>query len=110
MRISDWSSDVCSSDLRPAIRIGGRRGMVAAADEVNDFQLVAIGQDHISIGRTRHHLQIALDRDLGGIKLKLADKLGKGCAGCNPPRFAVDAEGEGEGNGDRKSTRLNSSH
>src|SRR3546814_816542 len=28
MRISDWSSDVCSSDLRPRVRGGGGEGFV----------------------------------------------------------------------------------
>src|SRR3546814_5823284 len=31
MRISDWSSDVCSSDLNPALRWGGVAGGVLCA-------------------------------------------------------------------------------
>src|SRR3546814_15960339 len=31
MRISDWSSDVCSSDLRP-LRLGGREGEISPFD------------------------------------------------------------------------------
>src|SRR3546814_7262328 len=33
MRISDWSSDVCSSDLQPEVRLGGQRRAPGVDDE-----------------------------------------------------------------------------
>src|SRR3546814_1977269 len=37
MRISDWSSDVCSSDLLPSVEAGDvLSGILAAADNVSD--------------------------------------------------------------------------
>src|SRR3546814_496417 len=46
MRISDWSSDVCSSDLdNPVVAGGGARHVVAAAP-YGDLQIVVAGEMH----------------------------------------------------------------
>src|SRR3546814_3910587 len=52
MRISDWSSDVCSSDL--LVLYGLRRAAGHAAEDFRFQQLVAALQ--------RHHQNIVLDR------------------------------------------------
>src|SRR3546814_7527262 len=58
MRISDWSSDVCSSDLslqRPAF--AQRRAMVPAppaSRSIPRYRGRAQGQDYMSIHRPRH--------------------------------------------------------
>src|SRR3546814_9828504 len=63
MRISDWSSDVCSSDLR---QVGGR---VAADDlgriggliaETNRHLAGAV--DHVVVG---HHVAVGIDDEAG---------------------------------------------
>src|SRR3546814_11386741 len=44
MRISDWSSDVCSSDLEPmfaVVKTGGKQYKVAAGDVIKVEKLVA---------------------------------------------------------------------
>src|SRR3546814_11138315 len=43
MRISDWSSDVCSSDLRSSYRIGYRGRLVAAMHHAVGALLVVAG-------------------------------------------------------------------
>src|SRR3546814_1713807 len=101
MRISDWSSDVCSSDLR----IGHRAGLVDGADAAsiaegdlsvaltgrgreddlrarrNHFTLSAYGNRNVAIRRSlrRANLRVDVIRRLSAVQ-------------------------------DRKSTRLNSSH
>src|SRR3546814_3346807 len=90
MRISDWSSDVCSSDLRQLHeRLGGWIGRAcdAADHRLHLFDAAAGGCACRGIDlRQRARLQIKHD-------IRTA-----GCAG------GIDAQP------DRKSTRLNSSH
>src|SRR3546814_2729913 len=77
MRISDWSSDVCSSDLLEGVLRGAALG--------------------------RQHLEEGFDAGDGG-----------GAAGERGHRGAARGRPPGpprwQGRGDRKSTRLNSSH
>src|SRR3546814_7710022 len=115
MRISDWSSDVCSSDLaeaaiaphvdhdialellaevdRELAREGHRLGIVAV--DVQDRRLNALG-DVGRIGRRARELRAGRETDL------VVDDEVDAAAGI----VAADAR-EAE---DRKSTRLNSSH
>src|SRR3546814_10694083 len=85
MRISDWSSDVCSSDLttrdylvnrqfRRDIYVKGKRQMTVAeiADRLDEYSFIALGN--------REELPLSLATSAGSATL------------------------------DRKSTRLNSSH
>src|SRR3546814_2065519 len=53
MRISDWSSDVCSSDLQP-VRV--------AADQVAEERAVAGADDMHGIDDARHRRAVAVDR------------------------------------------------
>src|SRR3546814_8587858 len=49
MRISDWSSDVCSSDLFPAVGVAWHFGDEEA---VKDWGFVSLGKLRASWGRT----------------------------------------------------------
>src|SRR3546814_4128052 len=101
MRISDWSSDVCSSDLAdgahpvPRDRRAGRIGRVAAAaaaDLPGHYRAVA----HLLRGQPVH-LRHGTPAD--GHAADPRPRHGRrSCALCRP------------GSADRKSTRLNSSH
>src|SRR3546814_7647719 len=103
MRISDWSSDVCSSDLglvdqlqsreRIVERIGGKRHRQARGDLVVDLAaeregLVALLVAQVAADR---RARLAGDREVEPIALR---------------RLRVRAQNLQ----DRKSTRLNSSH
>src|SRR3546814_7911423 len=49
MRISDWSSDVCSSDLRCLLR-GGERRWIRKRHELRAARILVVGRD-CEIGR-----------------------------------------------------------
>src|SRR3546814_4993355 len=105
MRISDWSSDVCSSDLRDDPTAPRAEQVVVEADEkAHDAGLVL----------ARHIDDRAIARDAGrpavaGAVLEI-EIIAIGKAGGRPdPRGPRAAFGWGE-RVDRKSTRLNSSH
>src|SRR3546814_3124161 len=116
MRISDWSSDVCSSDL-------GELGGAAAEDGVDDAPVGAVPVRPCQIV-DRHRLPIAshdlvLHQDGTAPRRLLAEHLeafalvAVEAAGENTD--AVVREGVDKGlllgvTEDRKSTRLNSSH
>src|SRR3546814_7195342 len=136
MRISDWSSDVCSSDLEPAQCRTQRRGAarrdrrlrrgVAVEDRVE--LRIAVGglAEHIGVGvgrrrgeqaEGRAHRLIAGDgeREIVAEQAELVDGLDVGesaaqsvecLGGVEGGEIAVRAAIEE----DRKSTRLNSSH
>src|SRR3546814_7413226 len=112
MRISDWSSDVCSSDLLQSLtQIGCRPGKRHRA--AKDIRLLLFRQmqpehrriqgpaavfveidrggtaDVVVVAFERQRIEIVAFQDLDGITAKIADQ-------------AFEA--------DRKSTRLNSSH
>src|SRR3546814_15813605 len=74
MRISDWSSDVCSSDLAPSIRgfmpdpsilRDMDRAATRIADAVQARENIAIFGDYDVDGATSAALMILLLRDLG---------------------------------------------
>src|SRR3546814_3561977 len=99
MRISDWSSDVCSSDLtrllygRALFGTGARPAHIAvgeqrAANPVRACFTPDFARDHPGLPDTRHR----------------ADARGCGFTTAAPPVRSVAARR------DRKSTRLNSSH
>src|SRR3546814_9936987 len=102
MRISDWSSDVCSSDLLPAEALGGDAGADAFARSIDrrcragrtdaDDQHVVRRPGIELLGVTRRRAGVELGDDLLDVHAALADQL------------AI------EEHADRKSTRLNSSH
>src|SRR3546814_2338809 len=97
MRISDWSSDVCSSDLPLVGRISDRRQPARTR--------AAVGADLVETGRTgdcvSYVIRAAKPGDLQSI-YEMAKLTGGGFTNLPPDKKAL--------RGDRKSTRLNSSH
>src|SRR3546814_8713018 len=99
MRISDWSSDVCSSDLPALIRIGAQelRGQQRAAIEAfplpreGDARALAI----VILGAELAAERCILQRRIIGETVRA-----RGAGDAASRRLGVD----------RKSTRLNSSH
>src|SRR3546814_8794787 len=101
MRISDWSSDVCSSDLRFAVRQVQMEG---------GYRDIAIG-DRFEVGRMRRRLDRRAEREpviVVAARIGVADDP-------KPPVIAQALAGDADaldrvGRQDRTSTRLNSSH
>src|SRR3546814_4518712 len=94
MRISDWSSDVCSSDLARE-RAGDRRPRLALGRARRKEEIVAmVPQDHRL--RRRVARRVGQPRQMARQGAADAGKL--------------DRQVAGAGILDRKSTRLNSSH
>src|SRR3546814_2960872 len=112
MRISDWSSDVCSSDLVPGFVSGSVRGGDCAVEQFG--QACGVGQGVLAAldeaageggGVPRAVGPVGLVR-CRGLDLAL-DLLGSE----REERFhQLDRRPVGGGGADRKSTRLNSSH
>src|SRR3546814_5241707 len=90
VRISDWSSDVCSSDLRPVHHILAF-GAVFAADVLDDADIAAV------------------DDDIGRIVIAVEDRREVPALGMAGERGRIVGRA-GHQDADRKSTRLNSSH
>src|SRR3546814_9005653 len=98
MRISDWSSDVCSSDLHAVAAMLGKRArddrvaVGPVADQRDDARLVEGLLHRLALDRARF-VRLARQAPVGG---------------------EIDENGlsgrAGLGERDRKSTRLNSSH
>src|SRR3546814_16090325 len=86
MRISDWSSDVCSSDLRRRDHVAGDVDAADQRESTQDPALAGAGQRVLEIdGRVR-----ASDHDLAGRQVVQRDPLdATAVAGL----VAVDAEG-----------------
>src|SRR3546814_8634762 len=107
MRISDWSSDVCSSDLRYHGTIGhdpGRRSRTILEENVADAVAEQdIGHERLERERSAHH-HVAHFAQLAPAAIELVG-LGHIEAGPCAELPAVVVEQR-----DRKSTRLNSSH
>src|SRR3546814_7639717 len=111
MRISDWSSDVCSSDLLPGI------GVLRLVDQYMVRALVEL-EPH-PLAEIAHGEQMAGDADqiveIGIALLALGERigLGKTAAQITAGRQFVGDLHRGRGRQqfarDRKSTRLNSS-
>src|SRR3546814_9119839 len=115
MRISDWSSDVCSSDLDLAIAALQRVDVEPFAGDhiLNEEGLgeCAVGRDRLSIERLQllHEAGLAVEEQSIGLDTlergqeqqsgRLAHRA-KGRTACHPPGSAAA----------RKSTRLNSNH
>src|SRR3546814_5759440 len=99
MRISDWISDVCSSDLAGADMLGLFLHLLHQPRPLDDVRKAGIIFD---IGG-RHQLPAglnALDEDRLHSRARAIDRGGE----------PSGAGTEDEHTGDRKSTRLNSSH
>src|SRR3546814_3358709 len=103
MRISDWSSDVCSSDLRGLVddaknRLGSGVAVLVAVNEGRASVAVGVTQDLVAT-----HSAVDL------VKSAVAALGGQGGGG--RPDMAQGGGPEGDkAQADRKSTRLNSRH
>src|SRR3546814_7718211 len=103
MRISDWSSDVCSSDLVRRESYSFHRDGEAlpnadaeSGEPISSPARVKLMNQRLHQPRTRHAERMAKrDGSTVGIDLR---------------RIIRDAKAAQYGKGDRKSTRLNSSH
>src|SRR3546814_10662790 len=106
MRISDWSSDVCSSDLARPARVCARRGLDAERRPMaRQTQGVAVVTDHhIDPERAQFDAFKALPRDTVIHMLNLVRFRDTAAYPADHPLARQDLSG------DRKSTRLNSSH
>src|SRR3546814_978850 len=104
MRISDWSSDVCSSDLEFVGEQWPALGKIDAAAEVQALEAlkpdgiynVTFGGDLARFVREGNLRELFKDRTMLGLLT-------------GEPEY-LDPLGEEAPEGDRKSTRLNSSH
>src|SRR3546814_4880395 len=98
MRISDWSSDVCSCDLDAVAEVTGRSRRI-----VEDGG----GRQHVE-SRSRRTNLVETDAFMRGAKriLIFSDAGGTG----RSYHASLDAANQSRRNQDRKSTRLNSSH
>src|SRR3546814_8095378 len=105
MRISDWSSDVCSSDLAAFLLVEieevrlvwhAHQAAVVAVDPV----VVIAGEARGAAALGQHHLIAAMGADIVERLNSVID------AARHHDRRVPDLDGLG----DRKSTRLNSSH
>src|SRR3546814_9515986 len=113
MRISDWSSDVCSSDLIFAALADPTRLRIMTllrSMELSVGELAQVlGQSQPRVSR---HLKILADAGLVDRRKEGAwtfVALGREQR-VKPALAAIDLWGEDEPERDRKSTRLNSSH
>src|SRR3546814_4510061 len=99
MRISDWSSDVCSSDLME-VQIAALRRQARAAERYRTLSdQIRIAEARLVHARWREAAQAAeTARAEAGQAEALVDTAGKAQAEAATPQA------------DRKSTRLNSSH
>src|SRR3546814_1764492 len=96
MRISDWSSDVCSSDLPAYMGIGP---VPATANALRRAGLTVADLDVIEANEAFAAQACAVSRELGFDPAKV-----------NPNGSGISLGHPIGATGDRKSTRLNSSH
>src|SRR3546814_5046089 len=116
MRISDWSSDVCSSDLhRLRLTLDLAQQLIGTPRHLSQhpggFVLTQERLDDlvpIEPARMEDRQIIEWDKDdIDVLKFMKVDVLGLGMIGCMNRAFNLLKEHKGI---DRKSTRLNSSH
>src|SRR3546814_10295937 len=105
MRISDWSSDVCSSDLRI---LTTHTGSLPRPQDVVDLLLA----EQVSPGSKKAELAAAAEKaiaDVVGKQIEAGiDVINDGEQG--RPDYTSHVKDRLTGNEDRKSTRQNSSH
>src|SRR3546814_6481509 len=105
MRIIDWSSDVCSSDLRGKVEREGHRLTRPGSQRRQRAHHVAVVQRAAAILATRYR---------GVVIVVEGDEPDRGClrrrGARREPRPPAAGIVKGDIDEDRKSTRLNSSH
>src|SRR3546814_4920212 len=103
MRISDWSSDVCSSDL----------GGLPTRDNVQ-LTATVLGKTRMSTPEEFENILLKVEKNGAQVRLKDVAEVGLGAQ-----NFSISGNYNGKpasgmalrlATGDRKSTRLNSSH
>src|SRR3546814_3597903 len=107
MRISDWSSDVCSSDLNGRLADPLLRAAIAEF-EVRTKAFAMTSErfiDELKAGKA-HPAQPSMMKYYGTELNKRRYELMMAAGGSD----ALEWESEASSGGDRKSTRLNSSH
>src|SRR3546814_10126620 len=105
MRISDWSSDVCSSDLTPAVRTFSLDGARAAGGSVmpnGNYLVGERGPEILQMGGRGG--SIVPNNQIGGGRPLVFDLRGAVMTEDLLRQMSQMADG------DRKSTRLKSSH
>src|SRR3546814_9878722 len=115
MRISDWSSDVCSSDLGRAVRAREIADRLAALGIPDSFEGASSYAANPSLISRTHFARFLIDQGHCKNMQMVFDKyLGDGKPGNVPTHWAALDQAVdwivGAGGRDRKSTRLNSSH
>src|SRR3546814_4576583 len=119
MRISDWSSDVCSSDLRcgEIHTVQLRRGDDLGFALIRDCGVFIMVDDYMALKPVHFTRQSLGRREIGGGRLCLATRMIvrhviAGRTKALPVRFDAGwhVGGEDDRGRERKSTRLNPSH
>src|SRR3546814_6620834 len=123
MRISDWSSDVCSSDLRPWLALAVRKEAIENLTVDGErFDLGILGPDRAVVGFRGTAILV-----VGGVSLKwisgcaqpslrrlhFVGEVMRGVTGqihVGMPAVWIEKEERFSQRRDRKSTRLKSSH
>src|SRR3546814_4433922 len=106
MRISDWSSDVCSSDLIGLHPIVGVPRWLAGIAQLEDVGDIAGHRRAIGAGGTIEGAAINAVATIAD-RLEIEPAIERAA---REPEPVSDLPFEIERGGDRKSTRLNSSH
>src|SRR3546814_2796825 len=125
MRISDWSSDVCSSDLRDFLLGQGLRTVAANANyRFGELDLVMLDGDTLVFVEVRFRRNASFGGGVASVDARKRRKLvtaaraflhmHRGLADATCRFDVIDASGDPAAPTfdwlDRKSTRLNSSH
>src|SRR3546814_4130865 len=100
MRISDWSSDVCSSDLLAGLVLAGEHATRQRAVGHDAEAVVLAGRQDLDLRQAVHGVVVGL-ADNGAVDAGFAGEAHQ--LGDAPAAEVADSP-------DRKSTRLNSSH
>src|SRR3546814_8460072 len=111
MRISDWSSDVCSSDLPdPRDDLGGvdvaRKLVILAREAGNTLELSDVQTESLVPDALRDIDGAAFLANAEALDAPTAERLAAARASGGVLRYVARFDTDG----DRKSTRLNSSH
>src|SRR3546814_3688033 len=109
MRISDWSSDVCSSDLVMAVVGEIKRLFHSGVPTTDDDDLLAAIEKSVASGASRNALALKQHLAFQTQPLGLGARRDDQRVGIIL-HATVTKQAEGTLGQDRKSTRLNSSH
>lgn len=74
-------------------------GSLAAADEMNDLVVVAVGEQSFEPPRARQNFTIAFDGHAAGFEAENPKQIGNGRAGVRGARMSVDGNCDLDGHG-----------